>query len=103
MAKQFINELQEGKPVDSLFSVKYKKPPTKYRSKPGSWFTVGLSDKTGEIELRFWGRASDDTVQKAYESFRVSDVVHVRGVAKVSLRDNRLEIHVNEGDVLVSR
>jgi 3'-5' exoribonuclease len=98
MAKQFIGELKENQPVDSTFSVKYKKPPANYKSKQGAWFTAGLSDKTGEIELRFWGRESTDTVQSIYDSFKVSDVIRVKGIAKVSMRDNRLEIHVNEGE-----
>jgi 3'-5' exoribonuclease len=103
MAKQFIGELKEGRPVDSTFSVKYKKPPANYKSKQGAWFTAGLSDKTGEIELRFWGRQDAESVQKAYESFKVSDVVHVKGIAKISMRDGRLEIHVNEGEGMVKK
>jgi 3'-5' exoribonuclease len=103
MAKQFISELKDGKPVDSTFSVKYKKPPANYKSKQGAWFTVGLSDKTGEIELRFWGRQDVESVKKAYESFNVSDVLHVRAVAKISMRDGRLEIHLNEGEGLLEK
>jgi len=103
MTKQFISELKEGQPVDSTFSVKYKKPPSPYRNKSGSWFTAGLSDKTGEIELRFWGRESSDSVQGIYDSFKVSDVIHVKGSAKTSIRDNRLEIHVNEGEGVIEK
>jgi len=98
-----INEFRENQPVDSLFSVKYKKSPARYKSKEGSWFTVGLSDKTGEIELRFWGRESNDSVQKIFDCFKVSDVVRVKGIAKTSMRDNRLEIHVNEGDGIIEK
>jgi len=103
MAKQFINELKENQTVDSTFSVKYKKPPANYKSKQGAWFTAGLSDMTGEIELRFWGRESTDTVKKIYDSFNVSDVIHVKGLARISMRDNRLEIHVNEGEGVIEK
>jgi len=98
MAKQFINELKEGQAVDSKFSVKYKKPPRRYRNKKGSWFIVGLSDKTGEMELRFWGKEDTESVKRVYDSFREDNIIHVVGTSQANVYGNKIEIHVNEGE-----
>lgn len=93
MPKQFISELKEGQSVDSTFSVKYKKPVSPYSK--GYRFTAGLSDKTGEMEMKFWGGQDRGLVQAVFDSFREDDVVRVAGI--VSMYDRRMEIHVNEG------
>ena len=92
MAKQFINELKEGQPVDSTFSVKYRKSPSAYKN--GYKFTAGLSDKTGEIELKYWGGPDKDAVQRMFDSFKEGDVIRVVGIVS---KYERVEIHVNEG------
>jgi len=78
--KQFIDELEEGDVVNSMFAVKFKKPPRKYksRSKGGEWFEVRLTDKTGEITAKYWG---DDKIytNKIYRSFDKGDVIYLRG------------------------
>ncbi len=98
MAKQCISELREGQPVDSLFSVKYKKSATAYAK--GYKFTAGLSDMTGEIELKFWGGMDKDSVQKVYDSFKEDDIIHVVGTVS---RYERVEIHVNEGRGIIEK
>jgi len=97
MAKQLIKDLKDGSSVDSLFSVKYKKPPVDYKSKQGSWFTVGLSDMTGEIELRFWGGTDKAKTVAVYGSFKEDDVVHVVGIAKLGMDGVTTEIQASEG------
>jgi len=96
MAKQFIGELKEGQQVDSVFSVKYKKPPSDYKTKQGSWFSVGLSDMTGEMELRFWGGSDKGSVAKVYSSFKEDDIIRIVGFVRAGREKGRLEIHVNE-------
>jgi len=80
MKKQFIDELEEGDTVNSMFAVKFKKPPRKYksRSKGGEWFEVRLTDKTGEITAKYWG---DDEIytNKMYRSFDKGDVIYLKG------------------------
>lgn len=93
MAKQFVNELKEDQAVDSKFSVKYKKPPREYKN--GYKFTIGLSDRTREIELKYWGGTDKEAVQRVFDSFQVDDVIHVVGI--VSSWYEKIEIHVNEG------
>ncbi|MEA2054901.1 MAG: HD domain-containing protein [Candidatus Thermoplasmatota archaeon] len=80
MKKQFIGEFEEGDIVNSMFAVKFKKPPRKYknRSKEGEWFELRLTDKTGEITAKYWG---DDRAytNKLYRSFDKGDVIFLRG------------------------
>lgn len=91
--KQYINELAEGQLVDSLFSVKYKKPIAPYEG--GFRFVIGVSDKTGEVEVYYWGGGSEEKVKKIYEGFKEGEVVRVKGVAG-KFRE-KLKIDVNEG------
>jgi 3'-5' exoribonuclease len=93
MTKQFISELRMGDNVNSTFSIKYKHPPEQYKN--GFRFTLGLADKTGEIELKYWGGEHKESVLAVYNSFKENDVVAV--VGKVSSFRDRLEIHINEG------
>lgn len=82
--RQFVKELsQDGQTVDDKFAVKYKKPPTEYKGpeKKGKWFDVRLSDGTGEINLKYWGRELHET-EKAYASIAKGDIVHVRGTVQ---------------------
>jgi len=92
--KKYVNELEVGDKVQSYFAVKYKKAPIEYER--GYRFVVGLSDKTGEIEMHYWGGEDEEEVKKTDESFEVYDVVEVKGVVG-SYRDSK-KIDVNEKD-----
>lgn len=90
--KQFVSDLKPGEKVESFFSVKYKHPLKAY--KKGFFFELGLSDKTGEIELTYWGGSNKDAVEKLYSSFSKNDIVFVSG--SVSEFNNAIQIDVNE-------
>lgn len=92
MARQNIKDLKEGDLVNEQYSVKFKKPPNTYRNKPGKWFEVRVSDGTGEISARYWGRAGED-VDAIYESFNEGDIVRIRG--NVTSYNNQLSINVD--------
>ena len=78
MVKQYIKDLVIGLKVDSLFSVKYKHPVREYAN--GFMFTIGVSDKTGEIPITYWGGPNKDKVQRIYNGFSENDVVHIKGI-----------------------
>ncbi len=82
MKAQFAGKFsKDGEEVNSQFAVKYKKPPTPYKGadKTGTWFEIRLSDRTGEITAKFWGRVDKET-DKVYDSIGKGDIVHVKGV-----------------------
>jgi len=92
---QFIKDLRNNDPVESTFSVKYKHPPKKYVK--GLMFGIGLTDRTGEIEATFWGKAGEEeSVRKTYDSFQVNDIVVVSG--KIGEFRNKLKINIDPED-----
>ncbi len=98
MKKKFIEGLEEGDIVNSMFAVKFKKPPRKYRntSKGGAWFELRLTDKTGEITAKYWG---DDEIytNKLYRDFDKGDVIFIRG--RVTAYGEGLEINIDKEGV----
>ncbi|MDD2778226.1 MAG: HD domain-containing protein [Methanocellales archaeon] len=85
---QFVKDLRMGDNVDTLFAVKYKKPPREYTS--GFWFEFRVSDNSGEITAKYWGDRNEEQVKEIYEIFQTNDVVHITG--RVSEFRERLEI-----------
>lgn len=90
--KQFIKDLKEGDRVESLFSVKFKKPPKPYSK--GHVFEVRLADRTGEMTAKFWGTKEEAAVRDLYQKFDSDDVVRVKGLV-TSYRDT-LEIGISQ-------
>src|SRR3989344_3815231 len=90
---QFISGLKEGDSVNSAFSIKYKHPPEAYKN--GFRFELGLADRSGEIELKYWGSADKEKVEALYKGFKEGDVIEVNG--KTSAFRGVSEIHINEG------
>lgn len=90
---QFINDLKEGETVNDLFSVKLKNAPRGY--KKGTFFDIVLTDKTGEINVKFWGGDNKERVKRLFESFSTGDVVQVRAGA-VERYNDKLQISINE-------
>jgi len=88
-----IKETGDGSQIDSCFCVKYKRPTRQYAK--GFRFDVGLADKSGEIELTYWGGYDEDKVKLVYNSINEENVVHVSGL--VNNYQNKKTISVNEG------
>jgi len=74
---QFIKDLKNGDTVDSVFAVKYKKPPKPYTS--GLCFEFRVSDKTGEMTAKYWGDRNEAGIKEVYERFQTGDVVYITG------------------------
>lgn len=98
MKNQFVQDLKEGDLVNSMFAVKYKKPPREYKSKSkeGEWFEIRIADKTGEITAKYWG---DDVIftEKIFKSFYKDDVIFIRG--KVNTYRNGIEVLIEPGKI----
>ena len=91
--EQFIENLREGDVVNDFFAVKVKNPPRQY--KRGTWFGFVATDKTGEIDVKFWGGDNKDRVKRLYESFKVGDVLQIR-LGNVEIYEERPQISINE-------
>ncbi len=99
MKKQFVSGIVFGDAVSDVFAVKYKHPVREYKN--GFSFQAGLADRTGEIELSYWGGIDKPAVQAIYDSFKEDDVLFVNGMA--SEYRGSTKIDVNEGKGKISR
>ncbi len=90
---QFITDFKEGETVNDLFSVKQKNPPRGY--KKGTFFDLILTDKTGEINIKFWGGDNKERVKRLFESFSTGDVIQIRA-GSVERYNDKLQISINE-------
>ncbi len=93
---QFVKDLRMGDNVDSLFAVKYKKPPREYAS--GFWFEFRVSDNSGEITAKYWGDRDEEQVKEIYEIFQTDDIIHITG--RVSEFRDKLEIALDTTSTL---
>lgn len=93
--KQFIRDLKDGSTVEDAFAIKFKKPPVPYKSgKEGSWFSLQIGDKTGELSLKFWGRDEEET-DSIFASLEKNEIVFIRG--RVNEFNGKLQISVEPG------
>jgi 3'-5' exoribonuclease len=91
--EQYIENLREGDVVNDIYAVKIKNPPRPY--KRGTWFGLVVTDKTGEINIKFWGGDNKERVKRLYDSFKVGDVVQVR-LGNVEIYEDKPQISINE-------
>jgi 3'-5' exoribonuclease len=91
--EQFIENLREGDVVNDFFAVKTKNPPRSY--KRGTWFSFNATDRTGEINVKFWGGENKDRVKRLFDSFKIGDVVQIR-IGNVEIYEDTPQISINE-------
>jgi len=91
-----IKESDIGTEVKSFFCVKSRYAPRKYAN--GFMFNIILADKSGEIELTYWGGGNEDAVQQVYDSFNEDVVVYVSG--KVGeFRGKKIDVNEGLGEI----
>ncbi len=91
--EQYIENLREGDVVNDLFAVKVKNAPRTY--KRGTWFSLTITDKTGEIDVKFWGGDNKDRVKRLFDSFKIGDVIQIR-LGNVEIYEEKPQISINE-------
>ncbi|CEG12534.1 putative 3'-5' exoribonuclease YhaM [groundwater metagenome] len=104
MEKNFIRDiknLKAGSKVEGFFAVGKKDTLQSYKNKPGYYFKIDISDKTGNIKATFWGREIKEKVEEIYNSFNNGDVVFVSG--NTNLFNNEPEIHTNQSEGILRK
>ena len=91
--EQYIENLREGDVVNDIYAVKIKQPPRPY--KRGTWFSITATDKTGEINVKYWGGENKDRVKRLYDSFKIGDVLQIR-LGNVEIYEDKPQISINE-------
>lgn len=89
----FIKDIKVGEKVEGFYSVKYSRIVKRYAN--GYMFEAGLSDKTGELALKYWGGNDESAVKKVHDVCRDGEVVFVSGICD-KFKD-KLQVSVNEG------
>ncbi len=97
--QQFVQDLEDGKTVDSLFAVTYKESVHGYAK--GFTFSLELADKTGSVACKYWGGENRSAVERVYNQIEQGGVLRVQGVAG-SFR-GQLQVNVEEGDGLLKK
>ena len=90
---QYVENLREGDVVNDLFAVKIKHPMRTY--KRGMWFGLVVSDKTGDIPVKYWGGDNKERVKRLFDSFKTGDVIQVR-LGNVEIYEEKPQVSVNE-------
>jgi len=101
--KTLISEIRKsdiGTQVNSYFCIKYRHPPKPYAK--GFMFNVGLADKSGEIELTFWGGQDKDAVRAIYDSFNTDDIIYVSGKL-AEFRGEKIDVNEGIGEIRQAR
>jgi 3'-5' exoribonuclease len=93
--EQFIENLREGDVINDFYAVKIKNPPRTY--KRGTWFGLVVTDKTGEIPVKYWGGDNKERVKRLYDSFKTGDVVQIR-LGNVEIYEEKPQISINESN-----
>ena len=91
--EQFIENLREGDVVNYFYAVKIKQAPRAY--KRGTWFSLVVTDKTGEIDVKYWGGDNKERVKRLYDSFKIGDVIQIR-LGNVEIYEDKPQISINE-------
>lgn len=92
--KQYVKDIKQGERVDSLFAIKFKKPPKRYAH--GHMFELRISDKTDEMTAKYWGDDEIDSIRVLYHSVSKGDVVRLTGT--VNEYRGALEVGISKAD-----
>lgn len=71
-----LNKIESGKQIETVLAVKDKQGVQSYQN--GSFFTIRLGNKKGEIDAKYWGN-EEEKVQKLHDQFSVGDIVKIKG------------------------
>lgn len=93
MKSIYISNLKKGDSVNDTFAVFSKGSIKPYKNKPGTWFSFTASDKTGQINAKFWGTDDYSTEQK-FNSFSPGDIVTITGT--ITEYNGESEINIDQ-------
>jgi 3'-5' exoribonuclease len=94
--RRFIKDLREGDAVKGTYAVRSKEPPREYRSKSGKFFFFKVGDRTGDLEVKFWGGNDPKLTEEVYKSFKPGDVIQISGTVQDDKFEDKIVIIMNE-------
>lgn len=88
-----IKQMADGTEVGSCFVVTTREAPKQTRT--GNYYLrVVIADKSGEIDLMYWGGNNLEPVKRVFDSFAIGNVVYVSG--KVNTFRGKKNIIIDE-------
>ena len=99
MKSKFVKDLKLNDEISEVFAIQSVGGIQTYKSKPGYWFPLEISDQTGSFPAKFWGihEKGDDT-NSLLSQIKIGDVVLIRGKVEnwehdyVSIKPGCIEI-----------
>lgn len=77
--RQWVNSIvDKGMEIDCVYAIKKKDAPRRGK-KAGFFFTLVVSDSTGEIKVNYWGKGEEAPVRTTYDSLHEGSMVRVKG------------------------
>jgi 3'-5' exoribonuclease len=92
-----VRELDERAQVSSCFCVKHRIPLRQYKN--GFRFDLALADKSGEMELTYWGDRDEKAVQAIFDSFDAGDIVWVSGTIGEYQGEKMICVNKGNGEI----
>jgi 3'-5' exoribonuclease len=89
----------KGIVVDEVYVVRRKDPPR--RDKRGnSFFSIYISDASGEVRVNYWGSSDEGAVRRAFDSVREGAVVRIRGTSDQFNDITVVQVNLSNGDLV---
>lgn len=96
--RQWVSDISaKGMGIDELYVIKRKDPPRRGR-KSNHFFSLTVSDATGEIKVNFWGSTDEAIVKRVYESVHEGAIVRVRGTSDQFNSAMVIQVNISNGE-----
>ncbi|GBE54803.1 3'-5' exoribonuclease YhaM [archaeon BMS3Bbin15] len=92
MEKQkLIKNFKDREPIEGFFVVEYKHEIKEYKN--GYRFMFGISDKSGEVMVNYWGGPDRKQVEEVFNGFSKGDIVYIKAVSV--LYNEKIQVNIN--------
>jgi 3'-5' exoribonuclease len=99
--RQWISGISaRGTGIDEAYVIKRKDPPRKGR-KSNHFFSLTVSDATGEIKVNYWGNSDESVVRKAYDSVHEGAIVRIKGTSDQFNDAMVIQVNISNGEDLI--
>ncbi len=93
----FVADLSDGDQVRGLFAVRERRQVREYKF--GTMFDLRVSDRTGRVDVYFFGGRDERSVQELFDSIHEGDVIEVTGSASLYKDSMRITVDPDGGAI----
>jgi len=92
-----IDRLIEGEKIYGKMAIRAKETPREYKNKDGMYFFLRVGNKTGSVDLKYWGGSDAGATQELFRSLEIGDVLDIEAIVEFDRFREALGLTVNEG------